>query len=103
DVAVYFMEEKVRVTGEVKMLDFGDIKKPVIYVDSVEQIELVTTNREFTPTDKYESKVLANFTVLIHPDVVKQKKLALEATQFIEGQLKTLNGSLPKDKAKLLQ
>lgn len=103
DVTAHFMDERVRVTGEVKVLNIGNFKKPVIYVEGIEQIELVTANREFTPTEKYQKRVLAGFTVLIHPDVLQQKKSGSEAIQFIEGQLKTLNGTLPKDKLELLR
>ena len=55
EVSVYFLNETVRVTGEVKVLNIGDFKKPAIYVDNVEQIEVVTTNRDFTPTEKYQT------------------------------------------------
>lgn len=102
DVAAHFLEETVRVTGEVKVLTIGNFKKPVIYVEQIEQVELVSTLREFTPTEKYQKRVLAGFTVLIHPEVIQQKKPGLEAIQFIEGQLKTLNSTLPKDKLELL-
>lgn len=102
DLATYFMDETVRVTGEVKELDFGELKRPVIYVEGVEQIELVTKNREFTLTEKYQKKVIAQFTVLIHPDFLQQKKQAAEFMTFLENQLKTLNSSLPKDKSALL-
>lgn len=102
DIATYFMDETVRVTGEVKQLEFGELKKPVIYVEGVEQIELVPKKREYTPTEKYQKKAIANFTVLIHPDVLQQKKQAAEFMTFFENQLKALNKSLPKDKSELL-
>jgi len=102
DIALYFMDETIRVTGEVKMLNFGELKKPVIYIEEIEQIELVTKNREFTPTEKYQKKVIAQFTVLIHPDISQQKKQALEYMTFIENQLKALNSSFPKDKLERL-
>ncbi len=102
DIATYFMDETVRVTGEVKELDFGELKRPVIYVEAIDQVELVAKKREYTPTEKYQKKVVAEFTVLIHPDVLQQKKQATEFLTFFELQLKTFNKALPKDKAELL-
>jgi hypothetical protein len=102
DIPTYFMDETIRVTGEVKELDFGELKRPVIYIETVDQIELVKKKRDYTPTEKYQKKVIAGFTVLVHPDVLQQKKAAAEFMTFLEGQLKTFNTSLPKDKSQLL-
>lgn len=102
DVAAYLMDETIRVNGEVKELNIGDVTKPVIYVDDVEQIEVIAKKREYTATEKYQKKVLASFTVLIHPDVMKKKKQATECLAFIEQQLKALNTNLPQDKLQVL-
>jgi hypothetical protein len=59
EVAVYFLDETVRVTGEVKELNLGGLKKPVIYVENIDQIEVVAAKREFTPTEQYQKKDLA--------------------------------------------
>ena len=46
---------------------------------------------------------MAGFTVLIHPEVLQHKQQSADALQFMDGQLKALSKSLPKDKLTLLR
>ena len=103
DVAAYFLKEKVRVTGTVKIINVGKFRKPVINVEKVEQIVLVDAGRKFTSTEKYQQRSLAGFTVLIHPEILKENETANRVIEFITGQLEALNEALPKDKVERLK
>lgn len=74
----------------------------MIYVEDVDQVELVSTRHGYLSRDKYQQRVLAGFTVLVSPEVLKHRSDSALAIRFVETQLKELNKSLPKDKLDLL-
>src|SRR5438105_2769318 len=51
--------------------------------------------RAFDPTDKYETRTLRGFTVLVNPEVAKHPEEAKEAFAELDAQLENLSAVVP--------
>lgn len=97
DLFQHFTGQVVRVTGPVKSIPFSEGKRMVIYVEDLTQIELVEPKAAYTPTSDYQKRTMAEFTVLLHPELRKHPTEAAAAVRELKAQLNNIARVLPKE------
>ncbi|MGL4554270.1 MAG: hypothetical protein ACRC33_24160 [Gemmataceae bacterium] len=115
---------EVRVTGRVEWLD-ADGKLATIVVGDADQVEAVPHSakvvsdgvsprpaggprrdaaaRGYTLTSEYRQITASGFTVLIHPEVIADRKVHAAVTEEIGRQLRDLSGYMPDGKLRRLR
>jgi hypothetical protein len=88
---------ELRVTGKIERLDFGaGGKYAVIVAARPDQVEAVSRPKtDYTPTKDYAVRKVAGFELLVHPDVVADKKEDAAAMQELRKQLAAMEKALP--------
>jgi hypothetical protein len=59
-------------------------------------LTLIPASLAFEPTDKYEKREVRGWTVLVHPDVLAQRKDADAAFDELDAQLKKITEAVPE-------
>lgn len=103
DIAAYFVDETVRVTGKVEEIQVGDYRRPALVLDRIDDIQLVPRQRNYVPTERYRNHPIAGFTLLMAPETDEHKAAMADSIQLLGQQLKAINSSLPKDKLEPLK
>jgi hypothetical protein len=90
----------LRVSGKVEQLDFGKEGKYVtIVVRAPAQVEVISRPKaKYTPTKDYVVRRMSGFELLIHPDVVKDKKEHDAAMKELRRQLDEMPKYLAADR-----
>lgn len=87
----------ISVTGEVGVLQFGDLQRMVIYVPDAARVTVLDPLPAFTPTAAYTRKTIRGFTVLVHPAVVEDSLAASQAFAELESQMDRITAALPEE------
>ncbi len=85
------------------MLRFPEGNRPAIVVQQPEQIELAGQGRSFPLAAVYPRRMLAGFTVLVHPEVLQHEKEAAATLAELESQLQQVQRVIPREPLARLQ
>jgi hypothetical protein len=86
----------ISVTGKVESVEFGNLRRMVIHVPDAAQVAVLDPLPTFTPTRAYVRKKIRGFTVLVHPDVMRDGNAASQAFGELEFQLDKIAAALPE-------
>ena len=86
----------ISVTGEVRTVQFRDLRRMVIYVPDAVQVAVLDPLPAFTPTAAYVQKKIHGFTVLVHPAVMRDGDVASQAFAELESQMDQIAAVLPE-------
>src|SRR5207248_3869276 len=86
----------LRVSGEVRALRIGELRRMVIYAADAAQVMVVDPLPAFTPTAAYVPRTIRGFTVLVHPAVMQDALAASQAFAELESQINEIAAALPE-------
>lgn len=102
DIARQYYGQRIRATGDVEKLSFGDIERSALIVkDAADLVRLAES--AITPTSAYVSRSASGFNVRFHPSVAAQPALLADVTASIKRQLDSLAQQIPASLLEQLQ
>ena len=91
-----YIGRMIRVSGEVRALKIGELRRMVIYLPDAAQVTVVDPLPAFTPTAAYVARAIRGFTVLVHPAVMEDAGAASQAFAELESQMDEIAAAVPE-------
>ncbi len=95
DVAKHFSGKRVRATGRMEVLRFGEDMHPCVVVAEPARIQRVDGVEDFTPTAFYLKREARGFTIMVSPELARHEKARDEALAEMERQLGAICATVP--------
>lgn len=86
----HFLGWRVRVTGRVRVLQFGNRCIPCVVVGDPARIVRIECARNFTPSAAYEPKVLRGFEIRVAPELMRRERERVQVFGELDRQLNAI-------------